>query len=388
MTMRSRVPLFALLFVAGSLVLPLVAHAGGIPFLGPIIPQGTFIPEGTIGPTTMSQATCPLGWGALINVINNIISFLITIAIVFIAPLMIAYSGFLFVVNPVNPSGREDAKNILSHTIVGIVIALSGWLIVSAVMAVLYDSKAFGKNWSDLITSDGVSCLEQAGALGETSSQVSRAPTLTVAPQPSIPTSDILQKPPSEPTTALPFKPTMTEGAIKSAALGAKAFKDFACATAMKEGIPGECNQILGIIAIESEGNQNIISPKGAIGVMQLIPTTAAGAGVSACKGSTNINPSPECVSALRDPKTNIQAGVMEYAKLYKKFNNNTTNATAAYNAGSGSGLTQDGKKNAFAPSTDCPGLVAWQCPINPGGLIETQRYVPNVAAAAKFLSS
>lgn len=376
--MRSRVSLFALLII-GSFAVPHLVHAA-IPFFGPIIP-----PE---------NPTCPLGWGSLINVINNIISLLITLAIVFVAPLMIAYSGFLFVVNPVNSAGIGEAKGILRNTVVGIVIALSGWLIVDAIMAVLYHpTDSIGTTWSQLITSDGVACLKQEGALsGDTSNQSSSAPALNVAPQPSVstpvPTPDILQKPPSEPTVALPFKPTMTEEAIKKAALSAKAFKDFACATAKAEGISGECNQILGIIAIESAGNPDAISPRGAVGVMQLIPTTAAGAGISACKGSTNTNPSPGCVSALRDPKTNIQAGVMEYAKLYKKFNNNTTNAIAAYNAGGGSGVTQDGKKNAFASSTDCPGLVAWQCPINPGGLAETQKYVPNVTAAAKFLSS
>ena len=155
MSMRSRIPLLVLLFVVGSFALPLLAHAQGIPFFGPIIPK-----EGLF-------ASCPAGWGMLITVINRIIALLLTIAIVFVAPLMIAYSGFLFVVNPVDSGGIAKAKGILLHTIVGIVIALAGWMIVDAIMAVLYKSPngAWG-TWSSLITSRGVAddCLQQQGA--------------------------------------------------------------------------------------------------------------------------------------------------------------------------------------------------------------------------------
>ena len=155
--MRSRVPLLTFLFVASSLALPLTAHAG-IPFFGPIIPQGG------------NFAVCPAGWGMLITVINNIISLLLTLAIVFVAPLMIAYSGFLFVVNPVNAAGKEQAKKILTNTIVGIVIALAGYMIVAALMAVLYNPGASSGTtrlgvWSSLITSGGIdACLRQTGA--------------------------------------------------------------------------------------------------------------------------------------------------------------------------------------------------------------------------------
>lgn len=160
--MRSRTALFALLLVVGSFALPFVAHAG-IPFFGPIIDKSWVVPGTTI--------QCTLGWGAVIVVINNIISLLITLAIVFVAPLMIAYAGFLYVVNPVDPSGIAKAKGILTNTVVGIVIALAGWLIVDAIMVVLYNPAAQSENgvtkldmWSNLITSDGFpACLDQAG---------------------------------------------------------------------------------------------------------------------------------------------------------------------------------------------------------------------------------
>lgn len=154
--MRPHTPLFAFLLVAGSLALPLVAQAGGIPFFGPIIDK--------------AWMQCPLGWGALITVINNIISLLITIAIVFVAPLMIAWAGFLFVVSQGDSGKRTEARKILTNTIVGIVIALSGWMIVDAIMVVLYNPGADvpgGKigAWSSLIKGSNDFCLIQEASL-------------------------------------------------------------------------------------------------------------------------------------------------------------------------------------------------------------------------------
>src|SRR3989338_6894070 len=157
--MRSRISIFALLLVFGSVALPLVAHAGGIPFFGPIIPNEQITVNGVV----TNQNVCAAGWGMLITVINNIISLLLTLAIVFVAPLMIAYAGFLFVVNPVDSSGISKARGILTNTIVGIVIALAGWLIVDAIMVVLYNG-SFG-TWSNLVTSgSSQACLQQQGA--------------------------------------------------------------------------------------------------------------------------------------------------------------------------------------------------------------------------------
>lgn len=172
--MRSRATLFFALLFVGSLALPSFAHAGGIPFFGPIIPQDA------------GQAVCAAGWGMLIVVINNIISLLLTLAIVFVAPIMIAYSGFLFVANPVNPSGREEAKKILTNTIVGIVIALAGWMIVDAIMAVLYNPSTPGETWSSLVGSKGeLPCIPLKGSLEQVVTQPS-AP-ITAVPAPAVP---------------------------------------------------------------------------------------------------------------------------------------------------------------------------------------------------------
>ncbi|MBU6214915.1 hypothetical protein KGM48_03710 [Patescibacteria group bacterium] len=153
MEQRWSLSLIGIILFPVIVMIPGIAHAG-IPFLGPIIP-----PDSNI---------CPASWGMLITVINNIISLLITLAIVFVAPIMIAYSGFLFVVNPPHPEGIEKAREILWNTVKGIVLALSGYLIVSAVMAVLYHpdpSTNWTTNWANIITGNSNDmCLIQAGS--------------------------------------------------------------------------------------------------------------------------------------------------------------------------------------------------------------------------------
>ena len=187
--MRSRAPLVTILFAVGSLALPALAHAA-IPFFGPIIPNVSVVVNGV----TTNQNVCAAGWPLLMTVINNLISLLITLAIVLVAPLMIAWSGFLFVVNPVNAGGKEQAKKILTNTIVGIVISLCGWMIVDAIMAALYNPSASSGTtvlgtWSQLITSGtGPVCLPQQGSTPGAGLNQTPAATVTVVPAGAIPT--------------------------------------------------------------------------------------------------------------------------------------------------------------------------------------------------------
>ena len=376
--MRSRISLFIFVLAVISLAMPLAAQAG-IPFFGPIIPQEA------------NQAVCPASWGMVLTVINNVISFAITIAIVFVAPLMIGYAGFLMVVNPTSAGDVQKAKTILWNTVIGIVIALAGWIIVAAIMAALYNSGArSGKTnlevWSNLIGSKGVEpCLKQEGALPGFVPAVVVPGVVVVPPRvtPSVPSA------PSAPSVP-PLSPTLSQSAIVSAARSANNYRSQVCAAAAQQNVDDQCSQLLGILGVESNGNRLARSGVGAIGLMQLMPTTAATVGVTACSGSSNTSPSTACVTALQDPTTNINAGVRLYASNYrnKNVNGDASNATAAYNGGVGTRLNADGTKPPLAPSSDCSGLLAWQCPINPGGLKETQDYVANVNAVASQLSS
>lgn len=71
------------------------------------------------------------------------------------------------------------------------------------------------------------------------------------------------------------------------------------------------------IAQTESGGNQEAVSPAGAVGVMQLMPETAAGLGV---------NP--------YDKQQNIDGGVKYIRQMMDTFGGDVQKAIAAYNAG------------------------------------------------------
>ncbi len=98
------------------------------------------------------------------------------------------------------------------------------------------------------------------------------------------------------------------------------------------------------VITVESGYNQAAVSPKGATGLMQLMPGTARRYGIA----------------NLLDPNENIHAGASYLRDLLFMFDNNLELALAAYNAGENA-VIRHGRR--LPPYT------------------ETQRYVPLVVA-------
>lgn len=98
------------------------------------------------------------------------------------------------------------------------------------------------------------------------------------------------------------------------------------------------------MIAVESGYNPAAVSPKGAAGLMQLMPETAQRYGVA----------------DRFDPAQNIRGGAQYLRDLLHRFNNDVSLALAAYNAGEGAVIQSGGRIPA---------------------LPETQVYVPKVLA-------
>jgi len=74
------------------------------------------------------------------------------------------------------------------------------------------------------------------------------------------------------------------------------------------------------VIKAESAYNARAVSPKGAVGLMQLMPGTASRYGVT----------------DRYDPEENIEGGASYLRDLLRMFNNDVSLALAAYNAGEG----------------------------------------------------
>ncbi len=83
------------------------------------------------------------------------------------------------------------------------------------------------------------------------------------------------------------------------------------------------------LIATESGFDSDAVSPKGAVGLMQLMPATAQRYGVASDK-------KVPLEKKLTDPKTNIRAGSRYLGDLINMFPGKLELALAAYNAGEG----------------------------------------------------
>jgi soluble lytic murein transglycosylase-like protein len=75
---------------------------------------------------------------------------------------------------------------------------------------------------------------------------------------------------------------------------------------------------VAAVIQVESMWNADAVSPKGAMGLMQLMPATAKGHGVT--------DPF--------DPAQNVEAGIAELGVQLRRHENEISMALAAYNAG------------------------------------------------------
>ena len=95
-----------------------------------------------------------------------------------------------------------------------------------------------------------------------------------------------------------------------------QAFNDEIAQAAQQYGL--EPSLVRAVIHAESGFNASARSPKGAMGLMQLMPGTARDMGVA----------------DARIPGHNIRGGTQYLARLLARFKNDVTLATAAYNAG------------------------------------------------------
>lgn len=101
-----------------------------------------------------------------------------------------------------------------------------------------------------------------------------------------------------------------------SVAEGVESFLQYAREAASRYGVPEKL--VTAVIRAESGFNPRAVSPKGARGLMQLMPDTASMLGVR----------------DSFDPAQNIDGGVRHLRGLIDRFGNNLQLAVAAYNAG------------------------------------------------------
>lgn len=116
-----------------------------------------------------------------------------------------------------------------------------------------------------------------------------------------------------DPAPAAPAAPAAEAPSGKPA----RSPRELADAAASKYGLPPEL--VRSVMAQESANRPNAVSPKGAIGLMQLMPQTARELGVDP-----------------NDPAQNVDGGARLLRDLLVKYDLRLWHALAAYNAGEG----------------------------------------------------
>jgi soluble lytic murein transglycosylase len=84
---------------------------------------------------------------------------------------------------------------------------------------------------------------------------------------------------------------------------------------------------VAAVIRVESGYRRDVVSPKGAVGLMQLMPATARW--IQQEQGRTHA-----LMPDLRNPRTNISLGTWYLSYLLGRYNDNLVLALAAYNSG------------------------------------------------------
>lgn len=116
------------LIVVGVIALaPASASAADVTFFGPLIPEECHCDE---------EGSAP-DFGCALAVVQNAMNLAISLSFIIFA-LVIAAAGVLFIASPISARNRELGRTMMLNSVVGLVIALSGWLLVDFVMKTLF----------------------------------------------------------------------------------------------------------------------------------------------------------------------------------------------------------------------------------------------------------
>ncbi len=143
-----RIPKFLIPLIVFLLLISPALSLAQIPTTAAQQPAGLVPCTNTpsVSGTTVTYPGGKCDFYALMALVNKVINFILVGMVVPIAAIMFAYAGFeLITAGGESAHARTQAKKIFFNAVIGLVIAVAAWLIVSTVLSILgYDGTWIG----------------------------------------------------------------------------------------------------------------------------------------------------------------------------------------------------------------------------------------------------
>lgn len=248
--------------------------------------------------------------------------------------LMLSIGGFMYFTAAGNTSSLDQAKKVITDAILGLIMALTAWLLLN-----ILNPDLLKGNISALSISGTAVPATTTGTTTTGTTRVNGPNTCNIYPN----TNNVINFNTSNKTT-LPIGCDRLDSD----------FQSVASSTGIDKKI------LKAIAAQESTCGKNLIGFDGkSCGIMHLRMDTAG----------------KDCNWLVNNAKESIRMAAEFIKSNSSKHGGDLEKILVGYNGGYNA-IGNDGKKGPLAESVDCPGVLAYQCCINPGGLAGAQDYV------------
>lgn len=332
---------------------------------------------------------------SVVQLAQNIINFLIGLSIP-LAAAMFAWAGAIYFMSGV-VNKLEKARKIFSSTLIGFSLVVGGYLMIETILHTILDKNYF-TSWNQ------VSCVKPGDRpiSANISDLINTIPLLRTDPAKPVvvssfndrftgATSGFTYSCPSgwdlsgtecynsvsgDVTSAVSSPYSSANSATGNSGVGTAQWTQQLADACASSGLDSNnCLLAQAIMANESSGRPGVVSSAGAVGLMQVLPTTACsmdpsipGCGSCTTRADNTNGNCATAAQALLNPALNMQMGTREISNLAQRFNYDPALIAAGYNGGAG----------ANKASATCQGSTIWQCTAN-AGYAETRNYVPKV---------
>lgn len=124
--MKKKIALFIISFI--MILSPFFIASAEVKFSGLVPVCNTIVDEAKGGFSN------PCDFDMVMNLINNVITWLLFIIATPMCALIIAYAGWLYITSSSSEENKSRAKKILTNVVIGYIIALAAWLIVHTIL--------------------------------------------------------------------------------------------------------------------------------------------------------------------------------------------------------------------------------------------------------------